>query len=72
MCTVSTTRVTQDARLVSLQGKEVIIWEAASKAVKSSGMVFHQVSLCLVLGSAGVLSRLLRCEVEECCHMVIK
>lgn len=34
---------------VSTQGKEVIIWEAPSKAVKSSGMVFHQV--CSVLFS---------------------
>ena len=36
-------RHTSSHRVAALQGKEVIIWEAASKAVKSSGMVFHQV-----------------------------
>ena len=25
------------------QGKEVVIWEAASKTIKSSGNTFHQV-----------------------------
>jgi len=30
---------------VGAQGKEVVIWEAASKEVKSSGNTFHQVYL---------------------------